>query len=292
MDYTECERLKKEIMPYIEEHLKPSRLEHTLNVTKVAKEMAERFGEDVYKAEIAALLHDMAKYEKKPGVNMDFAHSKIGAEMSREIFGIEDEDILNAIAYHTTGRAGMSKLEKIIFLADAIEPGRTYPRVDEIREVAETDLDKACILSLERTIEHVRDEKGWYLHPDSLKAKQYLEENKLMEPKELAELIAKTLDDKKGIDVALIDIAERSSFADYFVLVSAGNERHAQALREAVEDVLEPMEIFPKNVEGKNKPTWILMDYRDVIVNIMTQDARDKYSLEKIWGDCEITLCN
>ena len=113
-----------------------------------------------------------------------------------------------------------------------------------------------------------------------------------MEPKELAELIAKTLDDKKGIDVALIDIAERSSFADYFVLASAGNERHAQALRDAVEDVLEPLEIFPKNVEGKNKPTWILMDYRDVIVNIMTQDARDKYSLEKIWGDCEITLCN
>ena len=74
-----------------------------------------------------------------------------------------------------------------------------------------------------------------------------------MEPKELAELIAKTLDDKKGIDVALIDIAERSSFADYFVLVSAGNERHAQALRDAVEDVLEPLEIFPKNIEGKNR---------------------------------------
>ena len=117
-------------------------------------------------------------------------------------------------------------------------------------------------------------------------------EPKEMEPKALAELIAKTLEDKKGIDTCLINIAERSSFADYFVLVSAGNERHAQALRDAVEDVLEPLGIFPKNIEGKNKPTWILMDYRDVIVNIMTQDAREKYSLEKIWGDCEITLCN
>ena len=175
MDYTECERLKKEIMPYIEEHLKPSRLEHTLNVTKLAKEMAVRFGADQYKAEIAALLHDMAKYEKRPGVNMDFAHSKIGAEMSEEIFGIEDEDILNAIANHTTGRAGMSTLEKIIFLADAIEPGRDYPGVDEIRRAAETDLDGACILSLNRTIEHVRDEKGWYLHPATVEAKEYLE---------------------------------------------------------------------------------------------------------------------
>ena len=97
--------------------------------------------------------------------------------MSRDIFGIDDEDILNAIAYHTTGRAGMSTLEKIIFLADAIEPGRHYLGVEEIRKVAETDLDGACILSLARTIEHVRDEKGWYLHPATVEAKEYLEEN-------------------------------------------------------------------------------------------------------------------
>ena len=176
MDYTECERLKKQIIPYIEEHLKPSRLEHTENVARLAVKMAADFGEDVHKAEIAALLHDMAKYEYRPGVNMNFAHSKIGAEMAADIFGIEDEDILNAIANHTTGRAGMSTLEKIIFLADAIEPGRNYPGVSEIRKAAETDLDRACIMSLEHTIEYV-NEKGWYLHPDSLKAKEYLEEH-------------------------------------------------------------------------------------------------------------------
>ena len=176
MDYTECERLKREIMPYIEEHLKPSRLDHTLQVTRLAREMAAKYDADVNKAEIAALLHDMAKYEERPGVNMDFAHGGIGAEMSEELFGIEDQDILNAIRYHTTGRAGMSTLEKIIFLADAIEPGRNYPGVDEIRKVAETDLDGACILSLQRTIEHVRDEKGWYLHPATIEAKEYLEE--------------------------------------------------------------------------------------------------------------------
>ncbi len=108
---------------------------------------------------------------------MDFAHSKIGAEMSREIFGIEDEDILNAIAYHTTGRAGMSTLEKTVFLADAIEPARDYPCVHEIRTAAETDLDKACILSMARTIQHVLEQKGWYLHPDTVEAKKYLEEH-------------------------------------------------------------------------------------------------------------------
>lgn len=113
-----------------------------------------------------------------------------------------------------------------------------------------------------------------------------------MKSKELAEIIAKALDSKKGIDVTMIDIAEKSSFADYFVLVSAGSERQAKALQDAVEDALEPLGVFPKNIEGKNKPTWILMDYRDVIVNIMTAESREKYSLEKIWGDCEIILCN
>lgn len=177
MDYTECERLKKEIIPYLEEHLKESRLIHTMNVVSLAKKMAARYGADVNKAEIAALLHDMAKYEKRPGVNMDFAHSKIGAEMSKEIFGIEDEDILNAIANHTTGRAGMSTLEKIIFLADAIEPGRHYPSVDEIRAAAEESLDRACILSMQRTIEYVKEKPGWYLHPATIEAKNYLEEH-------------------------------------------------------------------------------------------------------------------
>ncbi len=177
MDYTERERLKRKILPYLREHLKPSRLEHTLNVTKLAVEMADQFGADRNKAEIAALLHDMAKYEKRPGVDMNLAHSKIGAEMAREIFEIDDEEILNAIAYHTTGRAGMSTLEKIIFLADAIEPGRNYPGVDEIRRTAETDLDQACIMSLQRTIDYVKEQGGCYLHPDSLEAKKYLEEH-------------------------------------------------------------------------------------------------------------------
>ena len=176
MDYTEFEGLKKQIIPYIEAHLKESRLDHTMNVAALAREMAERMGEDGDKAEIAALLHDMAKYENRPGVDMNLAHSKIGAEMARDVFGIDDEDILNAIAYHTTGRAGMSQLEKILFLADAIEPGRRYPGVEDIRKAAETDIDKACIMSLERTIEYVNHEKGSYLHPDSIEAKKYLEE--------------------------------------------------------------------------------------------------------------------
>lgn len=115
----------------------------------------------------------------------------------------------------------------------------------------------------------------------------------MMEPKELAMKIAKVLNDKKAIDVLVIDISRNASFADYFVMASGGSERQMSALVDNVEDVLEPEGIFPKSIEGKRTAAnWTLMDYGDVIVNVMTVDAREKYNIEKIWGDCEILEIN
>lgn len=110
----------------------------------------------------------------------------------------------------------------------------------------------------------------------------------MLEPRELSQQIAETLIDKKALDVILIDISPKASFADYFVMASAGNERQLEALKGHVEDLLEPQGLFPKSVEGKRDSGWILMDYGDVVVNILTRDMRDKYNIEKIWGDCEV----
>ena len=109
------------------------------------------------------------------------------------------------------------------------------------------------------------------------------------EQREKAELIAKTLNDKKGIDVAIIDISPKASFADYFVIASGGSDRQVAALVENVEDLMEPQGVFPKSVEGRKSSGWILMDYGDVVVNIMSIEMRERYNLEKVWGDCEIT---
>lgn len=114
----------------------------------------------------------------------------------------------------------------------------------------------------------------------------------MMESKELALKIARLLDDKKGLDITVIDVAQRASFTDYFVLVSAGTDRQAQALMDNVEDMLESAGVLPKNIEGKRSGGWILMDYGDVVVNIMTTKMREKYNLEKIWGDCESLQIN
>ncbi len=113
-----------------------------------------------------------------------------------------------------------------------------------------------------------------------------------MEPREMAHSIAETLDARKAFDVLIIDISPKSSFADYFVMASAGNERQLEALKDHIEDLLEPQGIFPKSVEGKKESGWILMDYGDVIVNVLTQEMREKYNIEKIWGDCEFVPVN
>ena len=109
----------------------------------------------------------------------------------------------------------------------------------------------------------------------------------MMEPKELSLKVAKLLDDRKAIDVTVIDISPKASFADYFVMASAGSDRQMGALVDNVEDMLEPEGIFPKSIEGKKSSGWILMDYGDVVINVMTAEMREKYNIERIWGDCE-----
>ncbi len=192
MDYTEYRELKKRAIDYIESGLSDKRIEHTYAVTDEAVKLAEHYGADPMKVEIAALLHDMARsmpveamnmYVKHLGLperykdNPNLSHSKIGAELAAKELGIDDEEILNGISYHTTGRANMSLIEKIVFLADAIEPGRSYPGADEIRKLVYEDIDAACACSLEGTIEFIAS-KGEYLDEDTVKAFESLRKRK------------------------------------------------------------------------------------------------------------------
>ena len=119
---------------------------------------------------------------------------------------------------------------------------------------------------------------------DAGKDREYKE---LMENKEIAQTIADQLSSKKARDVMMIDIAEKSSFADYFVLATAGSERQLGSLAEEVEDKFAEIGIEPKSKDGRPETGWILVDGGDVIVNLFTEETRDKYTLERIWNDCE-----
>ncbi len=108
-----------------------------------------------------------------------------------------------------------------------------------------------------------------------------------MEIRELAIKARESLDSRKGEDIEIIRIGDRTIMAEYMVLASASNERLLGALANEVEDTFKKMDIFPRGVEGKKEAGWILLDFGDIIVNILTREMREKYNIEKIWMDCE-----
>lgn len=107
-----------------------------------------------------------------------------------------------------------------------------------------------------------------------------------MNNKETALYIADLLDAKKANDIIILDIGERSGFADYFVIATAINQRNMQALCDEVEHKLKEINLDVRNIEGKDSSGWILMDYGDIIVNLFTAEQRNHYQIEKIWNDC------
>jgi len=151
----------KKIKRAISKELNPERQEHTYGVAYTAMALAMRYDGSLKKAEAAGLLHDIAKdippkralklcdkwnitfsdVEKR---NPYLLHAKLGAYYAHSVFGVDDTDILNSIIYHTTGRPDMSLLEKIIFVADYIEPKRARAsRLKELRKLAFIDIDQA-----------------------------------------------------------------------------------------------------------------------------------------------------
>ena len=108
-----------------------------------------------------------------------------------------------------------------------------------------------------------------------------------MESKLIALDAAKALDSKRGSNILIIDVAEKSSFADYLVLASGSSLRQVASLADEAEDKLAEDGVELKNSEGYGNTGWILLDFGDVIVNVFTEEMREKYNLEKVWADCE-----
>lgn len=152
----------------VKEQLTEHRYQHTIGVMETAVALAKHYGADEKKAELAAIFHDYAKFRPKAEMkaiiiaegypedllqyNAELWHAPVGAFLVQKEAGITDQEILDAIRYHTSGRPGMSLLEKIIYLADYIEPGRNFPGVDEVRAIAKDNLEEALIKAVQNTI--------------------------------------------------------------------------------------------------------------------------------------------
>ena len=177
---------------FAENRLSGKRYAHTLRVADTAEKLAGLHGLDPKRTRLAALLHDAAR-ELKPDEqrrlaedwnlplgepereNPKLLHGPVAAELARRELGIGDEEILEAVRAHTVGSPGMTPLALALYVADKIEPGRDYPSVGRLRELAREDLYGAAAESLRRTHAH-NEERGRPTHPASLQTLKWLEE--------------------------------------------------------------------------------------------------------------------
>jgi len=186
---------EEEALERLKSMLSKDRLKHVLAVKEEAVKLAKRFGVDVDKARWAGLLHDCAKelsnnnllkkaeefgivisdvYNDEPAL----LHAPVGAEIAKRKFGIEDEEILSSIRVHTLGSSDMSTLDKVVFLADHIEPNRECETIDRLREHIKRDtqgktLDEAVRTACEDTIRYHLD-LGEMIHPQTIKTRNAL----------------------------------------------------------------------------------------------------------------------
>lgn len=168
----------------------PNRFQHSLRVAEQAVKLAAVFGIDQSKAFLAGLLHDYARdlsaveLLQKAGkyglieIELERAapillHGPVGSKLLEDELNFQDTDILRAISRHTVGDPDMTLLDRILYVADMTEAGRSYPGVEELRRIAEQDLDKALLKGFDITISYVL-KKGWPIHPKTVEARNRL----------------------------------------------------------------------------------------------------------------------
>lgn len=174
----------KQIREKLARNLSKKRFKHSVGVSNTAEELARRYQCSPKKAKLAGLLHDCAR-ELTSNLLLSTAegfgivvgdierhqtvllHARVGAKLAEADYGVTDGEISRAIALHTTGGPGMTLLDKIVFLADVIEPGRSFPGVEAIRLLAEQDLDKALLAAYNQTIVSLAGNNS-LIHPDTI----------------------------------------------------------------------------------------------------------------------------
>ena len=177
------------VLEFLKDNLDDFRYGHSIRVMETAVELARIHGVDEEKAQMAGILHDSGKWKSREktlqkvqdwGIILseeeraeyNLVHGALSTYIAKNIFGIEDADVLNAIKNHITGRPAMSDLEKIVYIADMIEPARNYEFVDDFRAMAKVDLDRTMYEILNENLAHlIRNDR--YIAGSSLEARNY-----------------------------------------------------------------------------------------------------------------------
>ena len=264
---------------------------HSLSVADKALELIKdhNLKIDPNKAEIAGIIHDYAKFltmdeyfelVKEFGLdteildsNFKVLHAVLGPYIIKKELGIDDEEILSAIKFHTTGKPNMKPLEEVIFLADFVEDRREG--VDLIRQVAKINIKKAVALALDFTLNKVL-KLNTNLHPDTLKAYQFYKH--YLNDFDKIKQVLKTLDHNLIKDVVIYDMHKNTPLFDYFIIATSLSQRQMQAAANYLKTEHE--------IRGLEEgDAWTLIDLNDVIVHLFLEDEREKYALDKLLKD-------
>lgn len=173
-----------QIDAYLEAKLEDKRYRHVQSVRDMAVELAVKYGANLQKTNLAALLHDCARWmntrqlfeavadyqiqlDEFERINSSLLHALIGAELAMDIFSVGDEEILSAVRSHTKGSRSMTLVDKVLFVADFSEPNRTYPEAEAVRSIANQDLNQAVFEVSKFKITDLLD-RGKVIHPDTI----------------------------------------------------------------------------------------------------------------------------
>lgn len=182
----------KDIEQRLKDTIGEKRADHSIRVMEEAKKLAKIYDVDIESATMAGLLHDCGRFMDKSSLlkkadefgiildriyteNVNLIHARLGVEIAKKEYGVEDCNILNAIRYHTTGREAMSILEKVVYMADYIEPFRSFKGIDEIRDLCyvEKDINRALVRAIDNTIMYILNSRS-LIHEDTIKARNFL----------------------------------------------------------------------------------------------------------------------
>lgn len=183
--------MREQVLAWLAENVPPSRVNHILRVEQMATELAVHYQlEDVTKAATSGLMHDLAKYfppqklleiARKEGLEVDYVmeaaphllHADVSAIIARDTFGVEDEEVLQAIANHTLGRPGMSLLSCIVFVADSLEPGRgDTPELENLRVISRENIDRAVWKTSDYSLKFLI-ESSCLIHPRTIATRNW-----------------------------------------------------------------------------------------------------------------------
>lgn len=181
----------------LEKEIGTLRYNHSLGVMNTSIKLAKHYHTNEKKAALAGLLHDCAKFDVGKDLlkmadefgiildnvmrnNVELIHGPLGAEIAKREYNILDKEVLDAISYHTTGKESMSLLEKIIFIADYIEPSRKFKGVEKVRELAFQNLNLSLIIAMDNTIKFLVD-GGKLIHLNTVRARNHLKLEKNLE---------------------------------------------------------------------------------------------------------------